>query len=206
MPNKSIYAQQQLGQKLAWGERPALLIVDFVNGFLDPAMFGGGTIRRAARNTVPLLARARGMGLPVIFTRIVYAKDGSDCGVWVEKAPRLRKLTEDALASQIIPDLAPAPGEHVVCRSQASAFFGSNLASTLVRKGVDTLIIAGCTTSGCVRATVVDAISYNFRPFVVQDCVGDRDPEAHEASLFDMRQKHADLITAREALPELIPA
>jgi maleamate amidohydrolase len=194
MSDTDVYRQQGFGQAIGRGKRPALLVVDFVNGFLDPAIFGGGNIVEAAERTKPLLEAARSEGLPIVFTRIVYAEDGSDAGVWCEKAPRLRTLTESSSASQVVDFLAPRAGELVVRKTQASAFFGTDLSSYLTYKGVDSVIIAGCTTSGCVRATVVDAISYNFRPIVVSDCVGDRALAPHEANLFDIGQKYADLI------------
>jgi len=200
MHDADVYRQQGFGQKIGRGKRPALLVVDFVNGFLDPDIFGGGNIAEAAQRTGPLLESARSKGLPIVFTRIVYAEDGSDAGVWCEKAPRLKTLTESAAASQIVEFLAPRPGELVVRKTQASAFFGTDLSSYLTYKGVDSVIIAGCTTSGCVRATVVDAISYNFRPIVVSDCVGDRAAGPHEANLFDIGQKYADLIDLDEAV------
>jgi maleamate amidohydrolase len=117
--------------------------------------------------------------------------------------PRLKILTESSSASQVISELEPGPGEYVIRKTQASAFFGTDLAAYLVYKGVDTLFIAGCTTSGCVRASVVDAISYNFRPIVVENCVGDRAQGPHEANLFDIGQKYADLMTADHAKAQL---
>jgi maleamate amidohydrolase len=200
MSDTDVYRQQGFGQAIGRGKRPALLVVDFVNGFLDPAIFGGGNIVEAAERTKPLLEAARAAGLPIVFTRIVYAEDGSDAGVWCEKAPRLKTLTESAAASQVVDFLAPRAGELVVRKTQASAFFGTDLSSCLTYKGVDSVIIVGCTTSGCVRATVVDAISYNFRPIVVSDCVGDRASGPHEANLFDIGQKYADLIERGEAV------
>jgi maleamate amidohydrolase len=200
MLDADVYRQQGFGQKIGRGKRPALLVVDFVNGFLDPSIFGGGSIAEAAQRTRPLLESARSKGLPIVFTRIVYAEDGSDAGVWCEKAPRLKTLTESASASQVVDFLAPRAGELVVRKTQASAFFGTDLSSYLTYKSVDTVIIAGCTTSGCVRATVVDAISYNFRPIVVAHCVGDRAAGPHEANLFDIGQKYADLIELDEAV------
>lgn len=191
-----VYARQGFGQRLGLGRRPALLVVDFVGGFADPAMFGGGNIQDAIRTTVPILDACRKAGLPVAFSRIVYADDGANCGVWCEKAPRLRELTEAAPASQVVPELAPRPGELVVRKTQASAFFQTDLASWLIRQGVDSVVVTGCTTSGCVRATVVDAISLNFRPVVLEDCVGDRALEPHRANLFDIGQKYADLMPA----------
>jgi maleamate amidohydrolase len=200
MLDADVYGQQGFGQTIGRGTRPALLVVDFVNGFLDPSIFGGGNIAEAAQRTTLLLQSSRGNGLPIVFTRIVYAEDGSDAGVWCEKAPRLKTLTESAAASQIVDFLAPRAGELVVRKTQASAFFATDLSSHLTYRGVDSVIIAGCTTSGCVRATVVDAISHNFRPIVVADCVGDRAQAPHEANLFDIGQKYADLLDLTEAL------
>jgi maleamate amidohydrolase len=203
MRDTDVYRQQGFGQRIGQGKRPALLVVDFVNGFLDPSIFGGGNIADAAQQTRPLLEFARSRDLPVVFTRIVYAEDGSDAGVWCEKAPRLKTLTESAAASQVVGFLAPRAGELVVRKTQASAFFATDLSSYLTYRGVDSVVIAGCTTSGCVRATVVDAISYNFRPIVVADCVGDRAQAPHEANLFDIGQKYADLLDLKEAIARL---
>lgn len=203
MSDTDVYRQQGFGQTIGRGRRPALLVVDFVNGFLDPAIFGGGNIVDAARRTQPLLEAARGKGVPIVFTRIVYSEDGSDAGVWCEKAPRLKTLTESAAASQVVDFLTPRSGELVVRKTQASAFFGTDLSSYLTYKGVDSVIIAGCTTSGCVRATVVDAISYNFRPAIVAECVGDRAMGPHEANLFDIGQKYADLLDLKAGIGRL---
>jgi maleamate amidohydrolase len=203
MNSGSIYAKQQFGQKTGFGKTPALLIVDFVNGFTDPDILGGGNIGEAVKATVPLLAFFREQEHPIAFTRIVYAEDGSDCGVWCEKAPRLRELTENAPSSQIVRELEPLPGEVIIRKTQASAFFGTALSGVLIAKGVDTVIVAGCTTSGCVRASVIDAMSWNFRPVVARDCVGDRAQAPHDANLFDMGQKYADLLTAQEIVAAL---
>jgi maleamate amidohydrolase len=196
MDETDIYKKQRFGGTVAKGARPALLVVDFVNGFLDPEIFGGGNTREAAEASVPVLAAFRKQHLPVVFTRIVYADDGADAGVWCEKAPRLRDLTEGNPASRIVDVLAPQPGELVVCKRQPSAFFGTALASVLRGRQVDAVAVIGATTSGCVRATVVDAISENFRPTVIADCVGDRAQGPHKANLFDMEQKYANVIRA----------
>lgn len=193
-PDREIYSQQNFGNRLGFGRRCALLIVDFTVGFNDPALFGGGNIDGAIRKTQGLLACFRDHRLPIAFTRVVYAQDGSDAGVFCMKAPNLRLLTEEHPAGQIVPELAPQPGELMVRKTQPSAFFGTGLAAWLVQRGVDTLVVTGCTTSGCVRASVVDALSYNFRPIVARDGVGDRSLAAHEANLFDMEQKYADVI------------
>ena len=198
-----VYAKQQFGQKIGFGRLPALLVVDFVNGFTDPEILGGGNILDAVEATKPLLAFFRAARLPVVFTRIVYADDGADAGVWCQKVPRLRDLTEKAHASQVVDALAPAEGELVIRKTQASAFFGTHLAAHFVGKGVDTVVLAGCTTSGCIRASAIDAMSMNYRVTVAKDCVGDRALGPHEANLFDMGQKYADLLTGGEVAAAL---
>jgi maleamate amidohydrolase len=195
-----VYARQNFGNRVGMGQRPALLIVDFQVGFADPEVFGGGNVKDAVAATVPLLHEARALGLPVAYTRAVFADDGSDAGVFGMKVPALKRLTDAAAISQIVPELAPMPGEYVVRKTGPSAFFGTSLASWLNAKGVDSLLVVGATTSGCVRASVVDAISYNYRTTVVSDCCGDRALDPHEANLFDMGQKYADLLTADEAI------
>ena len=203
MANDDIYRKQTFGQKIGLGKRPVLLVVDFVNGFTDPEVFGGGNISEAVAATVPLLAFFRAQKLPVAFTRIVYADDGSDCGIWCEKVPRLRELTEAAHGSQVVDALAPRPGELVIRKTQASAFFGTHLAGVLLAKGVDTIVMAGCTTSGCVRASAIDAMSSNFRLVVASDCVGDRALGPHEANLFDIGQKYGDLLSSTAIMDEI---
>lgn len=199
----SIFERQKFGQRMGFGRAAALLIVDFTVGFNDPAAFGGGNISDAVRRTVPLLARVRRLGLPVAHTRIVYAGDGSDAGVHCLKVPRLKVLTEASPLGQFVPELAPREGEIVIRKRLPSAFFGTDLAGMLVAKGVDTLLIAGCTTSGCVRASTLDAMCHGFRPMVLADCVGDRAAGPHQASLFDLDQKYADVIASEDALAEI---
>ena len=203
MGDLDIYSDQGFGHISGFGAHPALLIVDFVNGFADPAQFGGGNISDAIANTKPLLALARAKGLPVAYSRAVYADDGSDAGVFCLKVPSLKALTEDAEASAIVAALAPAEGEHIVRKTQPSMFFGTDLADWLKAKGVDTVLVTGCTTSGCVRATVVDAMSHNFLTIVVGDCVGDRALAPHEANLFDMAQKYADVMAQADVMARL---
>jgi len=198
MSDLDIYEKQGFAQSIGIGVAPALVIVDFVVGFTDPAHFGGGNIAPAIARTVELLALARGRGWPVVHTRVVYADDGSNCGGFTRKVPALRRLTESSVLSQIVPELTPEPGELILRKHNASAFFGTELAGWLGSRRIDTLFIAGCTTSGCVRATVIDSCSYNFRTIVAADCVGDRALGPHEANLFDMRQKYADVMTFEE--------
>jgi maleamate amidohydrolase len=197
-----VYAKQGFGASSGFGLAPALLIVDFVKGFNDPGLFGGGNIPDAIANTKRLLAAAREKRIPICYTRVVYAQDGSDAGVFCLKAPKLAVLTETSHASQIVDDLTPLEGEYVLRKTQPSSFFGTDLAPWLIRRRIDTVVVTGATTSGCVRASVIDSMSYNFRTVVVSDGVGDRAPGPHEANLFDMRQKYADLMTADEVIAQ----
>jgi len=206
MSELDIYKRQGFAQQVGIGRRPALVVVDFVLGFTDPAHFGGGNIQEAIERTRDLLAFAREKGWPIAHTRVVYAEDGSDAGAFARKAPGLLKLTETSPLSQIVAELKPRPGELVIAKRQASAFFGTELAGWLLWRGVDTLLVTGCTTSGCVRATVVDAVSHNLRTVVVTDCVGDHALGPHEANLFDMGQKYADLMTKDEVVAALAKA
>ena len=203
MSELEIYERQGFGNQSGFGIQPALLVVDFVNGFANPDEFGGGNISEAIAATKSLLSKSRLAGIPIVYTRVVYAEDGSDAGIFCVKAPGLLKLTESSNSSQVVNDLAPEAGEYVVRKTQPSAFFGTSLASWLNARQVDTVLVTGCTTSGCVRASVIDSLSYNFRTIVVTDCVGDRALVPHDANLFDMEQKYADLMTSEEVMAKL---
>jgi maleamate amidohydrolase len=193
--DEQVYQRQGFGAGLGIKGNVGLLIVDFVNGFADPAVFGGGNIREAIGVTTKVLAEARKQGWPVAHSRIVYADNGSDATIFSTKVPGMQTLKEDAAISHIVPELTPAEGELVVRKTVPSAFFGTGLTPWLVQHRVETLLVAGATTSGCVRASVVDAMCYGFRPIVLADCVGDRAIAPHEANLFDMGQKYADVRT-----------
>ncbi len=195
-----VYQQQGFGTPLAPAGRVGLLIIDLVNGFADPAVFGGGNIPAAIARTRRALAIARERGWPVAHSRIVYASDGSDDNVFSLKVPGMATLHEDHPNSQIVAELAPAPGELVVRKQVPSAFFGTQLAPWLTQRAVGTLLVAGAVTSGCVRASVVDAMQHGFRPFVLADCVGDRAIAPHEANLFDMAQKYAAVLPLEAAI------
>lgn len=190
-----IYRKQNFGNASGIGKHSALILVDFVNGFVDAQQFGGPHIAAAVESTIPLLAAFRQAGLPVVHTRVVFADDGANKNVFCVKVPPLLQLTEHANGSQIVPQLTPIKGELVLRKTSASAFFSTGLSEWLHLRGVDTAVIVGCTTSGCIRATVVDAMQFNFSTIVIEDCVGDRAMGPHLANLFDMRQKYADVMT-----------
>lgn len=196
----AVYQRQGFGRALGIEGRPGLLIVDFVNGFADPQAFGGGNIPAAIARTRAVLAHARARGWPVAHSRIVFQYDDADTNVFCLKVPGMLTLKEHDPASAIVPELAPRPGELVVRKTVPSAFFGTALAPWLTQRGVASLLVAGCTTSGCVRASVVDAMSFGFRPVVIEDCVGDRALAPHAANLFDMAQKYADVVPADTVL------
>ncbi|WP_455287104.1 N-carbamoylsarcosine amidohydrolase [Cupriavidus necator] len=194
------YQRQGFGNDLELTGPFGLLVVDFVNGFADPEVFGGGNIREAIANTVPLLAAARREGWAIAHSRIVFADDGSDHNIFSMKVPNMLTLKERERNSAIVAELTPQPGELVVRKTVPSAFFGTSLAAWLTQRGVRTLAVAGAVTSGCVRASVVDAMQYGFRPLVLSDCVGDRALCPHEANLFDMEQKYATVTTRAQGL------
>lgn len=195
-----LYADQGFGQRFDLPGAYGLLIIDFVNGFVDPEMLGGGNIPTAVQATIPILAAARARGWSIAHSRIVFAEDGADANVFSLKVPSLLALHEQNPASAIVPELCPAPGELVVRKTVPSAFSGTGLAAWFGQRGIRTLMVAGATTSGCVRASVVDAMSLGLRPVVLTDCVGDRALNPHQASLFDMEQKYALLATGGDVL------
>ena len=203
-----IYEKQGYGNRIGFGEKPALIVIDFINAFNDPEMFGGGNIQSAIDHTEELLGLARHLDLPIAFTSHAYATDRSEDGIFNLKAPRLSELVPNTHATAIVDQLEPRPGERVISKLYPSGFFATDLANWLAKRGVDTAIVTGCTTSGCVRATVVDAMGYGFRPIVPVECSGDRAQGPHEANLFDMDQKYADVMPLAEvqkALEELAP-
>lgn len=193
-----VYQAQGFGATMEPKAPFGLLIIDFVNGFRDPNVFGGGNIPEAMEKTENLLKVAREKGWPVAHTRIVYADDGSDHNVFSIKVPAMLTLTEDNINSHFVSTLSPIEGELEVRKNVPSGFYGTSLAAWLTMRGVQTLVVAGAVTSGCVRASVVDAMQLGFRPLVVSDCVGDRALDPHYANLFDMKQKYATVMTRDE--------
>ena len=197
-PEQAVYERQGFGQSLELLPPAGLLIVDFINGFADPEVFGGGNIQPAIEKTRTLLALARKRGWLVSYTRVVYADDGSDANVFTDKVPGCLDFTETSGLSQVVAELPPAPGDLIVRKQFPSAFFGTHLASALAMKGIKTLFITGATTSGCVRASAVDAMCHGFKPVIVEDCVGDRSISQHEANLFDLKMKYTENMKLHE--------
>lgn len=182
------------GGELRPGRRPAVLAIDLMRAYFEPGsplcLPSGDCLSSAAR----ILASARDSDVPVIHTRVQYAKDGSDGGVFVRKVRALRHLYGGGPMSELMPQVAPEDDELVITKQYASAFFGTSLASTLVAKAVDTVVLVGVSTSGCIRATAVDAVQLGFIPLVVRDAVADRTRGTHESNLFDLQAKYAEVV------------
>ncbi len=195
---QGVYDRQGFGKSLELLAPAGLLLVDFINGFADPEVFGGGNIDSAIEQTVKLLTLARARGWLVSYTRVVYADDGSDANVFTDKVPGCLAFTEACELSHIVPELPPAPGDLIIRKQYPSAFFGTHLAPSLALRGIKTLFITGATTSGCVRASAVDAVCHGFRPVIVEDCVGDRSIAQHEANLFDLKMKYTEVMKLSE--------
>jgi len=185
---------------LPFGKRPALLIVDVVMAYLDPQSPLYAEAETALASNERLLAAARAGGVPVVFTNVVFQADGLDGGLFYRKVPALKVFVPGAPWGRFPPSLSPGKNDLVVTKQYASAFFGTSLASTLTAMGIDTLLITGFSTSGCVRATALDALQSGFVPFVVSDACGDRHPAPHEANLFDLQAKYAEVISESAAL------
>jgi nicotinamidase-related amidase len=205
---EEILRSSGFGNRIGFGTRPALLVVDMQVGFTDPEKSPlAGNLSSQVGAIAELLPIVRRRKWPVIFTATGYDPHGqADAGLWVRKAPNLRLLKRGSDLVEIDPRLAVEPGDMVITKQYASAFFATNLASSMTALAVDTLLVTGCTTSGCVRASVVDAVSHGFRPIVVVEGVGDRAQEPHDASLFDMDNKYGDVVrleAAREFLLRL---
>jgi maleamate amidohydrolase len=188
---------------LPFGKRPALLIVDFVVAYLEPTSPLYAGVESALASNERLLAAARAAGIPVIFTNVVFQAGGVDGGLFYRKVPALKCFDAGSPLGAFPESLQPRAGELVLSKQYASAFFGTPLASTLTALGVDTLLITGLSTSGCVRASALDALQHGFSPFVVREACGDRHAAPHEANLFDLQAKYAEVIGEAEAVRHL---
>jgi maleamate amidohydrolase len=197
---RRVYARARLGESLTMGSRPAVLVVDFSCGFTDPECPVGSDLTEEIEATQRLLDAAREKGLPIIFTTIGFEASGKDGGLWLQKVPTLAELQLGSRWIDIDPRLGRRDDETIVLKKGASGFFGTNLASVLVSQGVDTVILCGATTSGCVRATAIDLLQYGWPTLVPRECVGDRAQAPHEANLFDIHAKYADVVTLEETL------
>jgi len=199
--DEELYKERGFGKLLGFGKKPGLIVVDMIEGFTDPSMPMGSDLSPQINKVNALLEIIRNKDLPVFFTTISYDDDKlADSGLWYQKMEGLKTLKAGTSAVNVDPRLDFRYGDGLIVKKYASAFFGTDLIARLNSQNVDTVIIVGCTTCGCVRATAVDALQYGYRPIVVEDAVGDRSLASHEQSLIDMRQKYADVLSTEEII------
>ena len=195
------FQERGFGLKIGFGERPALLVVDMLKAFTNPQMMLGADLDREIEAIKPLIAVAHERGIPVSFSTVIYNDaDLKDAGIWALKQKGVVTLKAGSEGIEIDPRLEFGTSDSLLVKKYASCFFGTDLVSRLTSRRVDTLIIVGCTTSGCVRATAVDAVQTGLRPMVVREAVGDRSAAAHAQSLFDLDAKYADVVSLEETL------
>lgn len=187
------YSAAGFGGDLGFGTRPAVILIDVAKAYIEPEapLYVGS--EDAFLAMVSLADMARENGVPVIFTRVEYAQGGADGGLFYQKVKALSLFQTGERLAEFDDRLLPKQGDIVVTKQYPSAFFGTSLASTLNTLRVDTCLLAGFSTSGCVRASTLDALQYGFRPIVATEACGDRDPQVQSANLFDLSQKYADL-------------
>ena len=191
------------GRRVGFGSKPALILIDLVEAYFDPTCDLYAGIEDALASALRVRQAARDAGVPVILTNVVYHPMALNGGRFFEKSKPLRYFLEGNPMGAWPKGLEPQPDELVVSKQYPSAFFGTSLASTLTAMGVDGVLLTGVSTSGCVRATCVDAMSHGFRTTVIADACGDRHPAPHEANLFDMNAKYADVVREEEVLAYL---
>jgi maleamate amidohydrolase len=191
------------GKSAGFGKKPALILIDFVQGYFDPDCDLYSGVEAELASALRIRDVAHKIGMPVILTNVVYHPKAIDGGRFFEKSKPLRYFLKGNPMGAWPEGLEPTEDELVISKQYPSAFFGTSLASTLTSLGVDNVILTGLTTSGCVRATCVDAMSHGFITTVVRDACGDRHPDPHEANLFDMNAKYADVVSEGEIIAHL---
>jgi len=188
---------------LGFGQRPALILVDFVQAYFDKNCDLFADVEAELASALRIRDAARAAGIPVVYSNVVYIEGGADGGVFFRKAPVLENFIAGNPMGEWAKGLQPADGELVISKQYPSAFFGTSLAADLHALDIDTLIITGVTTSGCVRATCIDTMSHGFVPIVVADACGDRHEAPHKANLFDMNAKYADVMSEADVIKHL---
>jgi maleamate amidohydrolase len=197
-----VYSGKGFGRRIGFGSKPAVLVIDFMKVFTDEKTPLGSNYAAQLKQTKRILDAARKAGVPVIFTQVAYEPDLRDAGVWAKKAPsEMLKAGTDWV--EIDPVLERRSDESIITKKYPSAFFGTDLVSRLNSARIDTIIITGCTTSGCVRATAVDGVSYGFRVIVVREAVGDRAELTHQVNLADIDAKYGDVVSVDAVLKYL---
>lgn len=191
--------------RIGFGRKTALLVIDFMQGYtIESAPLYAPGVVEAIPHATEVLNAARRAGIPLVHTNIRYQPDTFlDGGVWLVKSPVMKDMVAGNPHAEFCPETAPAKGELVISKQYPSSFFGTSLASTLHAQGVDTIVLIGCSTSGCIRATAVDGLQHGFRVLVIREGVGDRHPDPHEANLFDIDSKYGDVISKTDFFAHL---
>ena len=197
------YDESDFGASVGLGDQPALVVIDLINTFTDPETGLGADVSDVLEETERLLEAFREHDLPRYFTTVAYEESYGDAGRFVEKVPALRELRVGTDAVAVDDRIAPGDDERVILKKYASAFFGTDLETELTTNRVDTLVIAGVTTSGCIRATAVDSLQHGYRTIVPADAVGDRAEGPHRANLFDIDAKYGDVVATDDVLDHL---
>jgi maleamate amidohydrolase len=202
--DEEFFRQRGFGLRIGFGERPALMVIDMVKAFTNPDMMLGANLDAQIAAIQPLLEVAHARDIPVVFSTVMYSDaDFKDAGIWALKQKGVVTLKAGTEGVEVDERLDMRPSDSLLVKKYASCFFGTDLVPRLLSRHVDTLIITGCTTSGCVRATAVDGVQTGLRPMVVREAVGDRSAAAHAQSLFDLDAKYADVVSLEETLTYL---
>jgi maleamate amidohydrolase len=201
---RAFFIERGFGRSMGFGERPALIVVDFMVAFTNPQLPLGASVNAEIDQANRLLDAAHEARIPVFFSSVSYDEpDLADAGVWPRKMEGLSTLRADAPHVAQDPRLHRAPADPVINKKYASCFFGTDFASRLHHRKIDTLLIAGCSTSGCVRATAVDACQNGYRPIVAREAVADRSPSAHAQTLLDIEHIYGDVVPVSEIVAYL---
>ena len=191
------------GMTMGFGERPVLIVIDLTNAFTDASTLLGSNLDSQVEQTNRLLDAAHENSIPVIFTTLYYEDSNlRDAGLWAKKTRGVQLLRAGTRMVELDARLHRGPGDALMMKKYSSSFFGTDLVSQLTTHAADTLVIAGCSTSGCVRATAVDSSQYGFRPMIVREAVGDRSMAAHRQSLFDLHSRIGDVVSVEYTLAE----
>lgn len=201
---QDFYQQLGFSVRIGFGERPAILVIDMCRGITEPGHPLSIDMNHSIGPMRAMFETARSRDVPIIYTTVAYTSPHyADGGAFVEKIPLLRELIIGSPLTEIDPRIAPAPGDVVITKKFPSGFHGTNLHSLLTTLGIDTTIVVGNSTSGCVRATTIDAVSGGFRVILPRECIADRVPLSHAVNLFDMDSKYGDVVAASEVIDYL---
>ena len=192
------YRRKGFMNRSGYGTKPALLVVDFIYGFTDPTTPLGGDFSKELAVTADLLETFRAAQLPIVYTTIAYEPGFEDGGVFVKKVPSLKILEVGSKMVDVDNRIRPRPDEYVALKKYASAFFNTDIDAYLKARSVDTIIMTGCTTRGCIRASAIDSMQYGYLTVVVEEGVGDRAQGPHDANLFDIDAKYGDVVSVDE--------